>query len=96
MKDKNLLIWAGNGLTYVLSAIQTDEVFQIVEFALSIVLTFVLIAYRLWKWYKEAKADGKITADEIKDGLDIVNDGVNEIKDKLDKEDKKDGKDKQD
>ena len=44
----------------------------------------------LINWWKNAKKDGKITKDEIKDGVDIIVGGVEDIKDKLeDKEDKK-------
>lgn len=82
MKD-NLICFGGNALTYVLTALQTNEVFQIIELVLSITLTLILITFKLWKWYKEAKADGKITADEIQKGIDILEEG----KDKLDKHD---------
>ena len=43
------------------------------------------------KWWKKAKADGKITEDEIKEGVEIIENGINELKDKTkeDKEEKK-------
>ena len=80
----------GNGIGYVLTILQTNETFQLIELIASIVLTLILIGYRVWKWYKEATKDGQITKEEIKDGIDIVTDGVNEIQDKIKKEDKKD------
>lgn len=55
----------GNVITYVLAAIQTNEVLQIIEFVMSVVLTLVILAYRVWHWWKEAKKDGKISEDEI-------------------------------
>ena len=55
----------GNVITYVLAAIQTNEVLQIIEFVMSVVLTLVILAYRVWQWWKEAKKDGKISEDEI-------------------------------
>ena len=61
-----------NALTYVLTAMQTNEVFQIIELVCSIITSVVLIFFRLWKWYKEAKADGKITKDEIQEGINII------------------------
>lgn len=33
----------------------------------------------LLKWYKEAKKDGKIDADEIQDAIEITKDGLTEI-----------------
>ena len=63
---------AGNGLTYVLAALQQNEALQIIEFVLSAVLTVVILAYRLWKWFKEAKKDGKITKDELDEAGKII------------------------
>ena len=61
-----------NALTYVLTAMQTNEVFQIIELVFSIITSVLLISFRLWKWYKEAKADGKITKDELQEAINIV------------------------
>ena len=69
----------GNVLTYVLAAIQTNEVLQIIEFVMSVVLTLVILAYRVWHWWKEAKKDGKITEDEIDELGQIIEE---ETKDK--------------
>ena len=80
-KDTAILI-GGNGLTYVLTALQSNEVFQIVELSFSIVLTAILIFYRVWKWWKEAKADGKITKEEIDELGKIIEEGKEEIKKK--------------
>lgn len=84
MKD-NIITWGGNGLLYALAAIQANEVLQWVELGLSIALTIVLIVYRLWRWYKEAKKDGKISADELKEAIDIAQEGAEAIKEQLDK-----------
>ena len=83
MKSEVATIGANAG-QYAFVALQTDWIFQWVQLGLAIACSLVLLAYRLWKWYKEAKADGKITKEEIKEGLDIVSNGVDEIKDKLD------------
>lgn len=85
MKEE-IVLFGGNGLGYVLSAIQQNETFQIIEFVLSAILTCVLIAFRLWKWWKEAKKDGKIDANEVQDAIDILEKGKKEI-DHKDKED---------
>ena len=85
MKEE-VILFGGNGLGYVLSAIQSNETFQIIEFVLSAILTCVLIAFRLWKWWKEAKKDGKIDANEVQDAIDILEEGKKELNPK-DKED---------
>lgn len=86
MKPNEVVLGATNVCQYAAVAIQDNWVFQWVQLILAIIASIVLIAYRLWKWWKEAKADGKITKQEIKDGLDILQDGIEDVKDKLNKE----------
>lgn len=74
MRDNAIMI-GGNVFAYVLTALQTNEIFQLAELILSVVLTVLLIAFRLWKWFKEAKKDGEITSDEIQEAIDIIEDG---------------------
>ena len=91
---KNYIAEIFNGMTYILVVLQTNATFQLVELIISIVVSVVLLAYRIWKWWKEAKKDGKITKEEIEDGIGIIVDGVDEIQDKLkEKEEENDGSD---
>lgn len=83
--SKNYLPEAINGGQYLVAVNQTNEVFQIIELVASIVVSLVLIAYRLWRWYKEAKKDGKITKDEIEEAVKIISDGTEEINKKGEK-----------
>ena len=87
---KDVALFGGNALTYVLSAIQQNEVFQIIEFVMAILTSIILIAYRLWVWYKKAKADGKITKDEIEEGLEILGEGIEDLKEKTESKEKGD------
>ena len=80
--SKNYVAEFINGGQYLVAVAQTNEVFQIIELVASIVVSLVLIAYRLWRWYKEAKKDGKITKEEIEEANDIVSEGAKEIKGK--------------
>lgn len=80
---KNYIAEIVNAFTYAIAFMQANETFQIIELALSIATSVVLIAYRLWKWYRAAKADGKITRDEVKQGLDLIIEGKDEIADKI-------------
>ena len=69
---------AGNVVTYVLAAVQQNEILQIIEFVLSAVLTLVILIYRIWHWYQEAKKDGKIDKEEIDQLGKIIEETKNE------------------
>lgn len=71
----------GNVFTYVLAAVQQNEILQIIEFVLSALLTLVIVAYRVWHWYKEAKKDGKIDEKEIDELGKIIEDAKKESED---------------
>ena len=80
----------GTGLSAIGTATQTNELLQTISLVITIIgglITFIIIP--LITWYKKSKEDGKITKDEIKEGIDIVVKGGEEIKDTIDK-----GKDK--
>ena len=44
---------------------QTNEVFQTIQIIISALAGAVALAYTIWRWYRNAKKDGKITEDEI-------------------------------
>ena len=46
---------------------QTNEVFQTIQIIISALAGAVALAYTIWRWYRNAKKDGKITEDEIDD-----------------------------
>ena len=73
------------------TAIQPNEVFQYIQMALTIVATLITIILGLRAWWKDAKKDGKITSDEIQEGVKIVQDSLENLKDK-NKEDKEEDK----
>lgn len=68
---------SGSTGMWILTAIQTNETWQLVQIILSCVVSAVTIAYILWKWWKKAKADGKITAEEIEELEKEIKDNVN-------------------
>ena len=69
------------------TAIQPDVIFQYIQMGLTILATLITIILGLRAWWKDAKKDGKITDEEIKQGVSIINDGVEQIKDKTKKGD---------
>lgn len=63
------------------TVLQPDEVLRIVSLVLTCLSVAISVAFTIYKWYKEAKGDGKIDANE-------VDDLVNKIKDDIDKRSK--------
>ena len=91
VKVNEIVIGAiGTSTSAVGTAIQTNEVLQTISLVITIIggiLTFIVMP--LWKWWKEAKKDGKIDKEEIEKGIDTLVDGVEKVQDSLD--DKKKG-----
>ena len=81
----------GSCLTAIASTLSTNEVLRIIEIVFSIIgmiLTFIVMP--LINHFTKAKAnDGKIDANEVKQGLEILADGsekvAEEIKQRKDK-----------
>ena len=71
-------------LSSFLTLAQTDEVFKTISLVLTILSAIVVLARNIYEWYMKAKADNKITSDEVKDLIDTVNGGVHDILDKID------------
>lgn len=85
MKNNEFLSWTGSAFGTILTVLQTNEVFQYISLALTILSTLVAIAFTIYKWWKKANEDGKITPEEIDElGKDI--------KDSMEKGENKDGK----
>ena len=80
-----------NAFQYLATALQENPVLKWVQLGLSILTSVILIGYRLWKWYREAKKDGKIDDKEIDEGFEILSDGLEDINNSLDDKDGKDG-----
>ena len=91
VKVNEIVIGAiGTSTSAVGTAFQTNEVLQTISLVITIIggiLTFIVMP--LWKWWKEAKKDGKIDKEEIEKGIDTLVDGVEKVQDSLD--DKKKG-----
>lgn len=87
--NKDGLGYITNGIAIVFSALQQNELFSIISWVLTILATLVTIAYTLWKWWRRAKADGKITDEEIEEGLEITKEGLDNLTKKGTKDDGK-------
>ena len=89
MKSREFLDWIGCGFATVFTAVQTQEVFQIISLILTCIATGLTIAYTIYKWYKNAMKDGKLDENEIKEGIDIINNAIDDLKDKTEDKNKK-------
>lgn len=79
----------GTSVSATGTALQTNEVLQTISLIITILGGLITIVFALLGWYQKAKADGKITKDEIEEAVDIIKEGTEDIKDALD--DKKKG-----
>lgn len=92
MLHEELIIGSiGTTLSIIGMGLQTNEVLQTISLIITIIgglITFIIVP--LLNWYKKANKDGKIDMDELKDGVDIIVEGSEKLKDEID--DKKEGK----
>lgn len=89
---KNELITGGIGtaLSAVGTGLQTNEILQTISLVITIIgglITFIIVP--LLNWYKNANKDGKIDKEELKEGVKIVSEGSQTIKDKIEKKEGK-------
>ena len=83
MKPINELLGGviGTSTSAVGTALQTNDVLQTISLIITILGGIVtLIVLPLLNWYRKAKQDGKITEDEIKEGIETLNDGLDKLK----------------
>lgn len=78
-----------NVAQYAMVAIQPDEIFRYIQLGLAILCTLVMLGYRVWSWYKAAKADKKIDKQEFEDLVNIVKDAKEEIDNTINKDNNK-------
>lgn len=91
MKQELLSGTIGTTLSIIGTAMQTNEILETISLVITIiggVITFIVVP--ILNWYRHAKKDGKIDAGEIKEGLGIIVDGSERVKEEIDKG--KDGK----
>lgn len=84
MTTKDLFQFLGNGFQYLISVTQIEAWARIVGLVLSVIISILIIVDKIVTWWKKAKADGKIDEDEIKEGVEIIKNGAQEIKDHID------------
>lgn len=71
MKD-NPSNWFLNLVGAFFTAVQPDDILRWISLGLTILATIISIAFTVYKWYNKAKADGKITPEEVKELTDTI------------------------
>lgn len=62
------------------TAIQTEDVLRIVSLIITIIGAIIsMIVIPIANWYRNAKKDGKITKEEISEGVDILQEGIDKV-----------------
>ena len=54
----------------VATVLQTDEYLRLMSFALTCISVTLSLAFTVYKWYKTAQQDERITIDELSDLID--------------------------
>lgn len=90
MRGKEILTGAvGTALSAIGTATQTNDILEAISFGITIIgglITFIILP--LINWYKNAKKDGKVDKEEIKEATDIVKEGSQSIKEQIDEQKK--------
>lgn len=71
------------------TAIQTNDLLQMISLCLTIIGTLLTIVMALVNWFRKAKKDGKIDEKELEEGIGIIKDGVDEVQEALDNKENK-------
>lgn len=77
MKEEFIIGGVGSAVTLTGASLSPNEILTTISIILTIIgtlITFIIIP--LINWYKNAKKDGKISKEEIKDGAKILKDGA--------------------
>lgn len=79
---KEMIVGSSGFVLSTLGAVgEVNEILQMIYTILAIcgaILTFVVMP--LIHWHEKAKADGKITSEELKEGIEIAADGIEKVK----------------
>lgn len=76
-----------NALGITMTALQTNEFFQLISLILTCIsITFSMI-FTIWKWYHTATADGKIDKKEIDDIMNKIDNKLNDLNNELNRKD---------
>ncbi len=82
--NDNIFSYIMTGVSTVFTALQTEEVLRIISIVITCLSAAIAMSYSIYKWYKEAKKDGEISSDEIKEITGDISKNLNDLKENLD------------
>lgn len=95
MRNEMIAGAVGTALGIAGTATQTNQVLETISLIITIIgalISFVVVP--LLNWYRSAKKDGKISAEEIQEGAETLKQGLDKTKETIDKKGgKHDGED---
>lgn len=71
-----------------LTSIQDNEIFQSIQFALTLLSTLLVIAFTAYKFYHKVKEDGRITSDEIEEAFELGQEAIEQVEEVIKKGEK--------
>ena len=86
MKNEIISGIIGTVLSAIGTSLQTNEILQAISLIITIIgglITFIIVP--LVNWYSNIKKDSKIDKEELKDGINIIAEGSEKLKDKIEK-----------
>lgn len=84
MNDKLNVLGSAAAVAFTtMSWTEVNVILSSIASGLAILISICTLCGLIVKWFKKSTADGKITADEIEEGLHILESGAKEIKDKI-------------
>ena len=90
MKDNIIYGSIGTALSIIGTSLQTNEVLETISLIITIIggiITFIITP--LISWYNKSKAnDSKIDTDEVKEAIEIITHGSENIKDQINNDEK--------
>lgn len=72
MKNEVIASAFGTAVSATGTALQPNDVLQTISLVVTIIGGLITAGSMLYMWWKKAKEDGKITKDEIAEGVEIV------------------------
>ena len=81
MKTDGIVICVSAVIQTFCGVVQTTEVFQLISVILGTITGLFTLVYFIWRWWKKATEDKKITKEEVDELLQGINDIVNKKED---------------
>lgn len=89
-------ILSGIGIALGIDIATTKDFLGLILVGANILVLIISLVLKMIDWFKKAKEDGKITKDEVKEGVDIVNSGIEDINKQLEEKQPLEGEHKDD